>query len=49
MGVTVGPLFQQMGIWDEYAKLGKHYNEMHMLKEDLTHVHTMHTRWVYEL
>ncbi|KAF9373392.1 hypothetical protein CPB97_000575, partial [Podila verticillata] len=36
MGGPVGPLFEQLGIWDEFVKRGKHYEGFHIHKEDLT-------------
>ncbi|KAG0087316.1 hypothetical protein BGZ92_007432 [Podila epicladia] len=46
MGCSVTPLFKQLGIFDELAKRGKHVQQMHMYKEDLTPVHTMEMGWI---
>ncbi|KAF9315549.1 hypothetical protein BG003_002902, partial [Podila horticola] len=46
LGSTVLPLFKQMGIYDEFVKRGKYFNQMHMLMEDLTPQHTMHMEWL---
>ncbi|KAG0040420.1 hypothetical protein BGZ82_002843 [Podila clonocystis] len=49
MGASVLPLFKQMGIYDEFLKRGKYFNQMHMLMEDLSHVHTMHMEWLKQV
>ncbi|KAG0336807.1 hypothetical protein BG000_006130 [Podila horticola] len=46
LGAPVAPLFIQLGIYDEFVRRGKHYNEVQMLKEDLTLVHTMDSTWL---
>ncbi|KAF9380053.1 hypothetical protein CPB97_008601 [Podila verticillata] len=49
MGASVSPLFKQMGIYDEFVERSIYFNEMHMLKEDLTPMHTMDTTWLKEV
>jgi hypothetical protein len=49
MGASVLPLFKQIGIYDEFIKRGIYFNQMHMLMEDLSHVHTMDGAWMREL
>lgn len=46
LGASVFPLFQQLGIYEEFLKHGKHVNEYHMFKEDLNLIHTMQTTWL---
>ncbi|KAG0012715.1 hypothetical protein BGZ82_002449 [Podila clonocystis] len=46
LGAPVAPLLIQLGIYDEFVRRGKYYNEVHMLKEDLTLVHTMDSTWL---
>ncbi|KAF9309610.1 hypothetical protein BG003_009549 [Podila horticola] len=46
LGAPVAPLFIQLGIYDEFVRRGKYYNEVQMLKEDLTLVHTMDSTWL---
>ncbi|KAG0085738.1 hypothetical protein BGZ92_008763 [Podila epicladia] len=49
LGSAVAPLFVQMGIYDEFVKRGKYFNEVHMFKEDLTPVQTMDTTWLKDV
>ncbi|KAF9415806.1 hypothetical protein BGZ94_010394 [Podila epigama] len=35
LGASVGPLFKQLGIHDEFAAMGKHYTDNQMYTEDL--------------
>ncbi|KAG0035933.1 hypothetical protein BGZ82_004917 [Podila clonocystis] len=35
IGTAMHPLFEQLGIWDEFQALGKPYNFAHILNEDL--------------
>lgn len=49
LGSAVAPLFIQMGIYDEFVKRGKYYNEVHLLKEDLTPVQKMDTTWLKDV
>ncbi|KAG0019609.1 hypothetical protein BGZ81_009674 [Podila clonocystis] len=35
-GTAMRPLFEQLGIWDEFQALGKPYNFAHILNEDLS-------------
>ncbi|KAF9314081.1 hypothetical protein BG003_004544 [Podila horticola] len=46
LGSTVTPLFMQLGIYDEFVNRGKVHNRFHMLKEDLTPIHSMDVRWL---
>lgn len=46
MGSSVGPLFEQLGIWDEFVNRAKKYNVVHTHKEDLTHVNTTNAYWL---
>ncbi|KAF8982019.1 hypothetical protein BGZ52_002274 [Haplosporangium bisporale] len=48
LGASLGPLFKQLGIYDEFVRRGKHFNQAHMYKEDLKHVHTMEGSFVKE-
>ncbi|KAF9376060.1 hypothetical protein CPB97_011064, partial [Podila verticillata] len=48
LGASLGPLFKQLGIYDEFVRRGKHFNQAHMYKEDLKHVHTMEGGFVKE-
>ncbi|KAG0024959.1 hypothetical protein BGZ81_007527 [Podila clonocystis] len=48
MGGPVGPLFEQLGIWDEFVKRGKHYERFHIHKEDLTPAYTIDHPWLKE-
>lgn len=49
LGAAITPLFKQLGIYDEFVKRSKVYNQMHMYKEDLTPVHTMDMRWLKDV
>ncbi|KAG0333143.1 hypothetical protein BG000_009442 [Podila horticola] len=46
LGSAVTPLFMQLGIYDEFVNRGKVHNRFHMLKEDLTPIHSMDVRWL---
>lgn len=48
LGASLGPLFKQLGIYDEFVRRGKSFNQAHMYKEDLKHVHTMEGAFVKE-
>ncbi|KAG0356318.1 hypothetical protein BG005_004784 [Podila minutissima] len=41
MGSSVGPLFKQLGIWDEFVRRSKTFNSMPMYDEDLKLLHCM--------
>ncbi|KAG0092076.1 hypothetical protein BGZ92_010907 [Podila epicladia] len=46
LGAPVAPLFKQLGIYDEFVKRGKYYNDTQMYTEDLKPVHTMDISWL---
>ncbi|KAG0325771.1 hypothetical protein BG000_001685, partial [Podila horticola] len=48
IGAPVSPLFKQLGIYDEFVKRGKHYNEVHMHSEDLKPLYSMDGTWMNE-
>lgn len=41
LGSAVAPLFQQLGIYDEFVARGKHYTGMGMYTENLKLFHTI--------
>lgn len=41
LGSAVAPLFQQLGIYDEFVAKGKHYTGMGMYTENLKLFHTL--------
>ncbi|KAG0029854.1 hypothetical protein BGZ81_003344 [Podila clonocystis] len=49
MGAAITPLFKQLGIYDEFVKRAKFYNQMKMYTEDLTPVHTMDMRFLHNV
>ncbi|KAF9366673.1 hypothetical protein CPB97_006738, partial [Podila verticillata] len=46
LGGPIGPLFRQLGIWDEFVKRGKHHERFHIHKEDLTPVYSLDYPWL---
>ncbi|KAF9376505.1 hypothetical protein CPC16_000159 [Podila verticillata] len=48
-GVTVSPLFEQMGIYEDFVDRSKQYKKMPMFQEDLTPMHTMDVEWLQYL
>lgn len=48
LGASVGPLFIQLGIWNEFNQRGKKYNTVHMHKEDLTPSYEIDCPWLEE-
>ncbi|KAF9328753.1 hypothetical protein BG006_008111 [Podila minutissima] len=48
LGATVAPLFVQLGIYDEFLRCAKRFTEMNLLKDDLTHVHTLHNSYLHK-
>lgn len=46
LGPMVAPLFIQLGIYDEFLKRSKYYDETQMLSENLKLVHTFDHTWI---
>ena len=46
MGPSVRPLFQQLGIWDEFVSRSKMWDTMAMYKEDLKLLSKMEVPWL---
>ncbi|KAG0325372.1 hypothetical protein BG000_001835 [Podila horticola] len=48
LGGPIGPLFKQLGIWDEFVKRGKPYESFSLLKEDLEPAFSLNHPWLRE-
>lgn len=46
LGTGVAPIFQQLGIWEEYTRIGKHYLQMGIFDENLKHAYDMDIDWL---
>ncbi|KAG0022377.1 hypothetical protein BGZ81_008549 [Podila clonocystis] len=46
LGTGVAPIFQQLGIWEEYTSIGKHYLQMGIFDENLKHAYDMDIDWL---
>ncbi|KAF9428988.1 hypothetical protein BGZ94_000217 [Podila epigama] len=46
LGAGVAPLFTQMGIYDEFIRIAKHYNQLHVWDEDLNPQFSMDGTWI---
>ncbi|KAG0349977.1 hypothetical protein BG005_010496 [Podila minutissima] len=46
LGTGVAPVFQQLGIWEEYTKIGKYYLQMGIFDENLKHSYDMEIDWL---
>ncbi|KAF9213490.1 hypothetical protein BGZ59_005277 [Podila verticillata] len=49
LGAGVGPLFQQMGIYEEFKKIGKYTTELQMFNENLKPEFTIEGAWLADL
>ena len=45
----VGPLFQQLGIYEEFKKIGKYTTDLQMFNENLKPEFTIEGAWLEEL
>ncbi|KAF9314076.1 hypothetical protein BG003_004539 [Podila horticola] len=48
LGTAIAPLFQQLGIYDEFKKLGKPYTQLELFNEDLTPELVQDCSWIQE-
>ncbi|KFH66267.1 hypothetical protein MVEG_08366 [Podila verticillata NRRL 6337] len=48
LGTGIAPLFQQLGIYDDFKKLGKPYTQLELFNEDLTPELVQDCSWIHE-
>lgn len=48
LGATVGPLFRQLDIWDEFVQRSKFHESFQIHNEDLTPSHEIQYPWLEE-
>ncbi|KAF9282364.1 hypothetical protein BGZ74_002161 [Mortierella antarctica] len=48
LGTAVAPLLQQLGLYDEFKKLGKPYTQLELFNEDLTPELVQDCSWIHE-
>ncbi|KAG0342046.1 hypothetical protein BG004_005770 [Podila humilis] len=46
LGTGVAPMFEQMGIWEEFTRIGKHYDQMGIFDENLKPSYDMNIEWL---
>ncbi|KAF9397975.1 hypothetical protein BGZ94_006133, partial [Podila epigama] len=46
LGITISPLFQQLGIYDEFVARSKPFSGTHVFSEKLRHEFFMHCGWL---
>jgi len=46
LGPQIGPIFQQLGIWDEFVTAGKMMTALKVLDEDLEPLYSMEYEWL---
>jgi hypothetical protein len=49
LGAGIGPLFQQLGIYDEFVSIAKQATEMSMFHENLKLEYIMQVGWLERL